>query len=152
MLYGNKGFYVEFDDQILQEIKNAYDNSVACGFIHSEMGGILIGRYSDDYTAAIIVDRVFCENKAKEPKYNFERDAVDLKKYNMKDLRYIGEWHTHPLNSPDPSLIDDNSMHQFAGNKKLNCPEPILVIIGKDHELAINVYTEKDKIKLRKIE
>lgn len=62
------------------------------------------------------------------------------------------EWHTHPLNSPDPSKIDDDSMFGFAGNKKLNCPEPILVIMGMDYDLAINVYTEKYKIKLRKIE
>lgn len=44
------------------------------------------------------------------------------------DSHYLGEWHTHPYGSPDPSDQDFASMRQIASDPKTNCPEPVMVI------------------------
>lgn len=45
---------------------------------------------------------------------------------------YLGEWHFHPFASPSPSSQDIQQMLTIAKDKKYNCPEPIMIILGGD--------------------
>ena len=62
---------------------------------------------------------------------------------------YLGEWHYHPNTSSLPSGIDNNQMIKLSRDKKLNCPEPILIIIGgyKDNwSINARLYVNSQEI------
>lgn len=129
------GFYFEISKENLEKIKEAYDNNT------NETGGILIGKYSEDRTTALVNIVTIEENTDKTPECHFERPAVDLKQYNDMGLRYIGDWHTHPGNCPEPSEMDKDQMLEFSKSNSLNCPEVILLIMGKNHTVSVSVHT-----------
>ena len=62
---------------------------------------------------------------------------------------YLGEWHYHPNASSLPSGIDNKQMIKLSRDKKLNCPEPILIIIGgyKDNwSINARLYVNSEEI------
>lgn len=146
----NNKFSVELNDKILNTIHQECIKSR-----NKETGGILIGKYSED-SKTIINDITDPPKGSKQGRYIFERAPADLKEI-LKDIwdlgfRYVGDWHFHPNSSPKPSTVDDKQMKKFATNKKLNCPEPILLIIGgnqdKGWKLSIQIYTKDKKISM----
>jgi len=102
----------------------------------TETGGVLIGNYSEDQRVAYVKSATPPPIDSKHYKCDFVRGVSNLK--NILDSAwekgqyYIGEWHYHPSSSPLPSRTDRKQMMKLANNKKLNCPEPILIIIGGD--------------------
>lgn len=116
----------KFVNRILAYCQNASPN---------ETGGIMVGYYSDDLRWAIVtditgptVDSIFKRNF-------FYRGIKGLQKFlnskwKKKKQYYLGEWHFHPFSLPIPSQIDNMQMRSFANNRFLNCPEPILMILG----------------------
>lgn len=144
-------FSVEINDRILNSIK-----SECIKVNNKETGGILIGKYSEDNSNAIISSVTGPPKDSKQKKCAFERGVIGLNSiidYNW-DLGYyyLGEWHFHPNTSSQPSTIDNKQMKKFAMNKSLKCPEPILLVIGgnqdKCWELSVHVYTKDSKISL----
>ena len=99
-----------------------------------ETGGIIIGRYSDDNLTANITEISTPTDDSVKQKFAFKRGIMGLqKKLNMlweKNYYYLGEWHYHPNSSPIPSKADFKQMLSLSQDKKLNCPEPILIIVG----------------------
>jgi integrative and conjugative element protein (TIGR02256 family) len=144
-------FSVEFDEEILDNIHQECIKAK-----NNETGGILIGKYSEDRNNCIISSINGPPKGSKQGRCTFKRSAVDLNKilHDKWDLgfRYVGDWHFHPNSSPKPSIVDDMQMKKFANSKKLNCHEPILLIIGgnqdKGWELSAHVYTKDRKIRL----
>ena len=118
-----------------------------------ETGGILIGNYSDDQTTANIIQVTSAPQKSKHFKYNFYRSSKGLKEvldslWN-KGQYYLGEWHYHPNASAEPSNVDKKQMLKLSQDKKLNCPEPILVIIGGNKDnwyINVRIYTDEKEI------
>ncbi len=43
---------------------------------------------------------------------------------------YLGEWHFHPKEAPDPSEIDRAGIKGISESPRYRCPEPVLLIIG----------------------
>lgn len=120
-----------------------------------ETGGILIGKYSDDCTTAIINEATSPPNDSKHRLSTFFRGTKSL--MNKLDSAwqngyyYLGEWHYHPNSSSEPSLTDRKQMVTLSTNKKLNCPEPILLIIGESRKgwsVYMEVCCNKKSIKL----
>jgi integrative and conjugative element protein (TIGR02256 family) len=116
-----------------------------------ETGGVLFGYY-DGCKAIITTITTPGKNQELEPS-NFNRlplgpDIIDRKWEDGE--RYLGDWHSHPNNSPLPSETDDEQLTSFARDEKLNCPEPILIILGgnvkEGFELSVQVY--KSNLKL----
>lgn len=107
----------------------------------NETGGIIIGKYSDDRLTAYISEISNPPDDSVKKKTFFKRGIRGLQKRLdtlWKDsYYYLGEWHYHPDSLPTPSSSDIKQMISFSQNKKLNCPEPILIIIGgnKNHWL-----------------
>lgn len=100
----------------------------------NETGGILIGQYDQTRTTAI----VRCVTKAPKDSVatpsTFQRgtrglDAL-LKRAWRRGLYYLGEWHFHPERLPHASGTDDSQMEQFAKTEHMQCPEPLLLIVG----------------------
>lgn len=90
---------------------------------------------------------------SKHARCNFHRGSDGLKKlldtmWNQGRY-YLGEWHYHPNTSSLPSGIDNNQMIKLSRDKKLNCPEPILIIIGgyKDNwSINARLYVNSQEI------
>lgn len=144
-------FSVEITDIILSNIHQECKKAE-----NKETGGILIGKYSEDRNTAIISKITGPPTGSKQGRCTFKRAPANLNKilHDKWDLgyRYVGEWHFHPNSSPNPSLVDNIQMNKFANDKKLNCSEPILLVIGgnqeKGWELSVQVYTKDGKISL----
>ncbi|MBE6847568.1 MAG: hypothetical protein E7503_05505 [Ruminococcus sp.] len=103
-----------------------------------ETGGIIIGKYSDDGLTAHISEISNSPADSVKKKAFFKRGIKGLQKRLdtlWKDnYYYLGEWHYHPNSMPTPSSSDIKQMISLSQNKKLNCPEPILIIIGGNRE------------------
>ena len=82
---------------------------------------------------------------------------LELEKLNdawVQGCYYLGEWHYHPNSLPTPSLTDLNQMRILATDEKLNCPEPILLIIGeRDYiwEMHVEICCKTKYIRLLQI-
>ncbi len=120
--------------------------------VNMETGGILIGNYSKNNSIAFINDS-YSPKDSKHFKSKFLRGTDGINKILDKKWGegeyYLGEWHYHPNSSSKSSLVDDAQMIEFSNNKKLNCSEPILVIIGGNSlKWSLNVYVYKNNEKI----
>lgn len=124
------GLSLEIDGELLNYLlengKSHYPN---------EFGGFLIGYYSNDNMHLEITDSILPKS-FKASKYSFERSTKGIKKMlsnyykeNPKKF-YVGEWHTHPDNSPIPSLTDISAINAIINNQNSCITNPVLLIIG----------------------
>lgn len=124
------GLSLEADDKFLEHL-------VAIGKKHypNEFGGFLIGYYSDDNKHLYITHSILPKN-FKASKYSFERSTKGIEKefnkyYNENTKKfYVGEWHTHPDNSPIPSTTDISAINAIIKNQDTSIKNPVLLIIG----------------------
>ena len=124
------GLSIEVEDELLKSLvekgKSHYPN---------EFGGFLVGYYAEDKRHLHITDTILPES-FKSSKYNFERSAKGIEKklctyYKETPQKfYVGEWHTHPDNSPIPSLTDVLAINMIINNQNGSLPNPVLLIIG----------------------
>ena len=58
-------------------------------------------------------------------------------------FNYIGEWHSHPMFSTEPSRKDDISMHQIVDDPKVGANFVVLLIVKLDSygALVAGAYT-----------
>jgi len=113
-------------------------------FYPLETGGIIIGNYSSDLTWAKITRIIGPQQHSKHKRSSFFRSNYGIKSILDEEWAlgnyYLGEWHYHPDFSSSPSHRDIRQMRAFSKNRKLNCPEPVLLIIGgKKDNWSINV-------------
>lgn len=124
------GLSLEVEDELLNKL-------LEIGKTHypKEFGGFLIGHYSKDNKHLHITDTIL-PKKYKASKYNFERSTKgienELAEFYAENPRkiYIGEWHTHPDNSPIPSVIDISAINTIINSKNTSIANPVLLIIG----------------------
>lgn len=103
-----------------------------------ETGGILIGYYDVSCQNAIITELTNAPKDSKKGRNWFSRGVFGLKKllinrWRLKGDYYLGEWHLHPKSFPQPSSIDVAQMKQISKDKRYNCKEPLLLIVGENN-------------------
>ncbi|MEC2346028.1 Mov34/MPN/PAD-1 family protein [Paenibacillus barengoltzii] len=122
-----------------------------------ETGGILIGKYSEDGTKAIVRKNTGPPQDSKHGSHSFYRGIKDLalllsNLWSSTGEFYLGEWHFHPNSWPIPSLTDKKQMKMIANDTRYHCPEPILYIIGGNPfaqwNSSCHVFLERESIKL----
>lgn len=124
------GLSLEVEDELLNKL-------LEIGKTHypKEFGGFLIGYYSEDNKHLHIIDTILPKSY-QASKYNFERSTKGIENeltgyYSEQPKKiYIGEWHTHPDNSPIPSLTDISAIYTIINNKETSIANPVLLIIG----------------------
>ena len=100
-----------------------------------EFGGILIGRYSDDLNTAIITD-IIIPAEYDNSRSHFVRGNEGIEErlnaeFNKNpSIIYLGEWHTHPNSSPNPSQIDIRTLIALSEANTVLIENPIMLIIG----------------------
>lgn len=110
-----------------------------------ETGGILIGNYSEDQHTAIISKITISPRDSKHGLNWFERGTEGLQyildnAWDKEGMYYLGEWHYHPKDFPQPSFIDEKQMERIGTNPKYHCPEPILIIVNGDINKTLCPY------------
>lgn len=124
------GLSLEVEDELLNKL-------LEIGKTHypKEFGGFLIGYYSEDKKHLHITDTIL-PKKYQASKYSFERSTEGIENEFMEFYKgnpikiYIGEWHTHPDNSPVPSTTDICAINTIINSKNTSIPNPVLLIIG----------------------
>ncbi len=102
-----------------------------------ETGGILVGYYTTAHDCAVITALSGPpEDSIRKPSL-FERGTRGIQSWIFNLWReqryfYLGEWHFHPGGASVPSHDDTEQMRKLSKDRKLKCPEPILLIIGGD--------------------
>lgn len=124
------GLSLEIKDGLIEKMKKHGKEHYP-----NEYGGLLVGRYSDDFKSVFIEETVL-PKEFKSSRFKFERGAEGLKKVlhdffkQTPSLSYVGEWHTHPDSTPVPSIMDVNAMNEVVGHKEVLIMNPLLLIIG----------------------
>lgn len=116
----------------------------------NETGGIFWGKYNDSLDSAIITGFSRAPEDSVIGRSSFVRGVAGLQRklqslWNKSNRAYyLGEWHFHPSGSSAASSTDIQQMFENANSRQLQCPEPIMIIIGgnpcRDWEVNINVY------------
>lgn len=122
-------FEIMIEDSAVLEIDRL------CGLAHpQETGGILIGKYSNDRTTAIVMEATAPPVDSKRGRSWFRRGVDGLQsllsaRWKAEERTfYLGEWHFHPASDVDPSPEDFDQMSSIARTKKYQCSEPLMLI------------------------
>jgi len=114
---------------LLEGLKECADSAF------QETGGILVGYYTPTFDCAVVTALGGPpEDSIRRPRL-FERGTIGIQRWISHLWReqrhfYLGEWHFHPGGAPVPSPDDREQMQRLSKDKKLKCPEPILLIFG----------------------
>lgn len=101
-----------------------------------ETGGILVGRYSDDLSRAIVREATPPPPDSKQDSLCFVRGAIGLREMLVERWTasertfYVGEWHFHPANHVEPSVDDFTQMLAISRSTEYYCRDPLLLILG----------------------
>ena len=101
----------------------------------SEAGGILLGQVTEKnvYILKVTIPNKF--DSASRCSFDCNKDAaqiiINYEFFNSgQKTIYIGEWHTHPEDYPNPSVVDNKMIDKQYFKNKLNEPFLILIIQG----------------------
>lgn len=105
-----------------------------------EQGGVLLGRVSLDGEA--VVERVSLPGPGDRfGRFFFDRgrqraqEAVDRAwTESGGELIYVGEWHTHPEQNPNPSPRDRAMIRNMRTDSRMHLDSLVLTIIGTTSE------------------
>lgn len=105
-----------------------------------ETGGAFFG-YIAENGDVVVTDLISAGPGAKRRKYSFEPDQ----EYQLTEIErlfilsngkttYLGDWHSHPTNSPVLSRKDEKTLLNIALSAEARCPHPIMVVVGSHPE------------------
>ena len=111
-----------------------------------ETGGILIGYYNCQHDTAVITEVIGPPADSVKERTRFYRGVRGLQpvlddRWQQRGY-YLGEWHCHPNGSPEPSLADLRQMRGIANDVSLQCPEPLLIIVGSERAINVQVLPQ----------
>lgn len=123
-----------------------------------ESGGVLIGKVKEDYSLIVISEISIPAGNEDCGRFYFVRNKYRSQKVieqfwkdSQGELNYIGEWHTHPEESPSPSFVDKKLLKNCIKYNKYSFPWLFMIIVGKQGDLFVGFQT-KNMQKMRKIE
>ena len=126
-----------------------------------EIGSALFGGYSSDGRRAIVFGAAPVPPDSRSTASSFVRGVTGLVEF-LRDLftrsrgrrHYVGEWHSHPNASPQPSATDWARQRELAEDHAMQCPECILIVLGGNLEdapqVGVFVYSrEREQVILK---
>jgi integrative and conjugative element protein (TIGR02256 family) len=134
-------FAVEFHASVLKAMDRYCRDARS-----AETGGILVGRYSEDLSLAIVSEATPPPTDSKKGRSWFVRGVDGLRELLAKRWRagertfYVGEWHFHPVDRVEPSGDDFAQMLEISRAREYNCKEPLLLILGAGKHGGMRVF------------
>lgn len=109
-----------------------------------ETGGILLGTVDSAAKTIHVVEALQAPPDSKEETTGFERGMVGVEQSirnamarTMDQVRYVGEWHSHPPRTPtSPSFVDLTQMLWLAGVLEME-GRPAVMLIAGDKDISI---------------
>lgn len=105
----------------------------ASEFFSLETGGVLVGYRSG--SSQVVTNIVGSGPRAVRTAMSFEADheyqceELDRLFLESKGVAvYLGDWHTHPLSSPELSETDRRTLRRIARHAPANCPSPLMMV------------------------
>lgn len=114
-----------------------------CNGARLETGGVLVGSKRRD--GGIDITRALPPPPdSVHRRHRFSRGTQGVLKAIRylwrRGERYIGEWHLHPRGAPTASKTDTQTMWEFAHDSGLDCPSPVLLILGGEGTFSLYKY------------
>lgn len=118
----------------------------------NETGGVLIGTYDLERKKIYIVDTILSPKDSIESPYEYYRGIEGLKdkleniqKKTISNLRYIGEWHSHPPKVSLEMSAADKVHYTWVREhfEKMDLP-PLTMIVGEGNYRIYNNLKESD--------
>lgn len=135
MKYGicSENFSVEITEEVCRKFEayiKGYDYNL-------ESGGILVGVLNPVHNSIVITDITEPYSQDKRTRYRFQRmenghqEAMNrLWEQSNYKKTYLGEWHTHKQEQPQPSNIDIKNWIKISGKKSNNSERLFFIIVG----------------------
>ncbi|MDK8181709.1 Mov34/MPN/PAD-1 family protein [Paenibacillus sp. UMB4589-SE434] len=129
----------EFGDKLLvikPEVVRLFQSYRQIALQQHEAGGILLGRlYGNE---KVVIEQVSVPSRVdKSGRFFFDRNvkkAQQLVNQAWEDsngeIRYLGEWHTHPESDPKPSSVDRKLLRDMLKDTKMDIDYLFLIIVG----------------------
>ena len=122
-----------------------------------ENGGVLLGKFNKKEKTYIITNISTTNSEDRKVRYFFIRNKKQaqaiINKYwenSNGEINYLGEWHTHDEEYPNPSFVDKQLVKQMLNNKNIEIDNVFMIILGKNKNLYICTIDGNKKIyKLR---
>lgn len=124
-----------------------------------EAGGLLLGRYIKNSNNIIIDKTTVPYHKDIRRRYFFHKKDLQHQRvidqeWKVSDgtCNYLGEWHTHPENIPNPSKVDIDGWREKLSNDSFDHHSLYFIIIGIEEIKAWEaIVTDKSINELEKI-
>jgi integrative and conjugative element protein (TIGR02256 family) len=75
------------------------------------------------------------KNRDRRGRYMFMPDRSseqeEIYQFHSRGLEYVGDWHTHPQDEPEPSESDLTSIARIVASSQHHLPGFLLVIVGR---------------------
>lgn len=129
MKYSHSILQIEFTDACLAEL--ASRRQLLC--ISRENGGQLFARIEGDCIR--VEAATVTKGRSRRARLGFWPDRLaeraDIQRMYEQGLHYVGDWHTHPEPSPQPSSTDKSEMLDIFRRSRHELPAMLLVIVGQ---------------------
>lgn len=116
----------------------------AAHYYPKECGGVFVGRVHENVAT---IEMYKMPRRILSTSILFRRVAkwlntwlADIFTKQNGDLIYLGEWHTHPDSSPDPSTTDIAALLRIAQNEDIRTQNPLLLIIGLNPSVNVERF------------
>lgn len=104
----------------------------------NETGGILLGHHASVGRFGAVVVRQLVgpgpaavhEPRRFEPDHEWQAAQVAEHWARDQSLEYLGDWHTHPRGSVDPSPLDRATLRVISAFPDANQPNPVMLIVA----------------------
>lgn len=145
MKYSAKGIDLTFEPCVTQHLYRFMQNEPR----KPESGGQLFGGI--DGNTVIVKVATGPYKKDKRSRNSYESCPVSAQKaidYQLSaGLEYLGEWHTHPEESPQASSLDVKAMKNIFAKSKLRTNGLLLAIVGNNQKkFIINTWLIKNNV------
>lgn len=110
-----------------------------------EAGGVLLGRHLTDSDDAVVDEITVPQSSDHRTRFSFFRSgkhehiARERWLAEANTLAYLGLWHTHPEDSPAPSIVDRQDWQQAVAQDTFDGPRLFFPIVGRRE---IRVWTK----------
>lgn len=118
-----------------------------------EAGGQLFARF--ELPTITIIEATGPRRADRRTRYSYHPDRRaeqrEIAARHSQGLNFIGDWHTHPEDTPSPSWRDDESMREVFTQSTHGLNGFLLVIVGRfspPDGLAVWIYNRETQLRL----
>lgn len=110
----------------------------------TEAGGQLFGTIASDLIHVVRATGPYRGDERSRYRYRSNTGAAQraIEECAAQKLLYLGEWHTHAEDSPNPSQLDGGAMKLLMANSRLNSDALLMLIVGRaDGAQGLGLWT-----------